>query len=244
MKEKKGSIYIGTSGWNYSHWQPAFYPEGMPSSQWLDYYRKQFSTVEINNTFYQLPSVRALQTWKESVGPDFIFFFISNWYITHMKMLKDPGNSLSRFFKRIEVLGGKGGPVLFQLPPRWRVDVDRLRKFIGMLSKTGTYTFEFRDTSWWTEDVYEILRESNGAFCIHDLAGTCSPKEVTADFVYVRLHGPGNAYEGLYDKETLAGWAGAFSAWRRQGLDVYCYFDNDQRAYAAGNAQELRAMVR
>ncbi len=236
-------IHIGTSGWNYKHWRGNFYPEDLPSSGWFDYYIKYFSTVEINNSFYQLPEKKTFEKWRKSVPENFVFSVKASRYITHMKKLKDPEQPVPNFIDNVKGLQDRLGPVLFQLPPRWNMNADRLQYFISQLPDGFRYTFEFRDDSWWHPDIYQILKDANMAFCIFDLAGTLSPKEITADFIYVRLHGPGAAYQGKYDAKTLSGWAGAFSAWQKQGKEVFCYFDNDQKGYAAQNALELAQML-
>lgn len=159
-----------------------------------------------------------------------------------MRKLRDPEDALERFFDRIEALGDKLGPVLFQLPPRWRVNPDRLARFLERLP-AHRYAFEFRDRSWHDERVRDLLAAKGAAFCIYDLAGERSPVEVSAAFVYLRLHGPGDAYQGSYDGRTLFGWARRIVRWSRDGKDVYCYFDNDQNGCAPRNASELKAMV-
>jgi uncharacterized protein YecE (DUF72 family) len=240
---KKGRIHIGTSGWNYPHWRGSFYPEGLAGKDWLPHYAERLSSVEINNTFYQLPERSTLEQWKSIVPQSFLFSVKASRYITHMKKLRDPERSTERFFRRIEVLKGKLGPILFQLPPRWKRNAERLRSFLQAFPRRYVCTFEFRDPSWFDQEIYSLLSGAGAAFCIYHLAGALSPREVTAEFVYIRLHGPGNAYEGLYDRQTLSGWAGAISAWSGQGKTVYCYFDNDQNGYAPRNALELKAML-
>jgi len=209
----------------------------------LGYYAGRFRTVEVNNTFYQLPEKKTLLHWHDSVPAGFIFAVKASRYITHMKKLREAEEPVSTFMQRMEALGGKLGPILFQLPPRWKLDLERLRSFLAVLPGGRKYAFEFRDASWFHEEVYGLLDRHNIALCIYNLEGRLSPKKITADFVYVRLHGPGQAYRGKYDAKTLAGWAHAFSAWCGKGLDIYCYFDNDQGGYAAANAIELRGML-
>lgn len=235
-------IHVGTSGWNYRHWAGPFYPEDLEQEQWLRFYAGRFSTVEINNTFYNLPQQSVFRKWREAVPEGFLFSVKASRYITHMKKLKEPQDSVRRFMDRAAGLEEKMGPVLFQLPPRWKVNPRRLESFLQELPEGRRYTFEFRDQSWFHPEIYDLLRAHGAAFCIYHLAGTLSPREVTADFVYVRLHGPGGAYRGSYDQEALSGWAGAFTAWERRGRDVYCYFDNDQRGYAARDARALQGM--
>jgi uncharacterized protein YecE (DUF72 family) len=238
-----GLIHIGTSGWHYDHWRGPFYPENLASAEFLQFYQQKFHTVEINNSFYRLPSEKALIDWRESVPPGFIFSVKGSRFITHMKKLKDPETSIASLMERVPLLGDRLGPILFQLPPRWHFNGERLRNFLRALPREYRYALEFRDPTWLNQEACGLLREHGVAFCIYELAGRVSPQEVTADFVYIRLHGPGGAYQGRYDRQTLTGWAGAISAWTAQGKTVYCYFDNDEAGYAAQNALELQDML-
>lgn len=215
----------------------------MPSRKWLGFYAERFHTVEINNSFYQLPSIETFESWRDSTPDGFFFAVKASRYMTHMKKLKDPEEPVKRFFGNVRGLGKKTGPVLFQLPPHWKCNPDRLETFLEALPGNHRYTFEFRDESWWTDEVYELLSRHKTAFCIFDLAGQQSPKEVTAPFVYVRLHGPEGAYQGRYGPKRLGGWMGAFATWARQGREVYCYFDNDQAGYAAQDALRMVEML-
>ena len=214
----------------------------MAKKEFLRYYADHFQTVEINNTFYQLPKKETLTSWGKSVPSGFIFTVKASRYITHMKKLKDASEPLHTLLKNVEVLGDKLGPILFQLPPRWRFNPQRLSNFLDSLPHDYRYAFEFRDPSWFDARAYGMMSKHGSAFCIHELAGMLSPKEVTADFVYIRLHGPGEAYQGQYDTNVLAGWAGAFSAWAKQGKEIFCYFDNDEAGYAAQDALRLQEM--
>lgn len=240
---KRRSIHIGTSGWHYTHWRGPFYPQDLSDSHYLEYYAARFGAVEINNSFYHLPQEETLLHWRDGVPDDFVFAVKGSRYLTHMKKLKDPEEGLAKFFGRMEVLGHRMGPVLFQLPPKWRANPQRLADFLACLPEQHRYAFEFRDPSWFSQPVYELLAQHQAAFCIYDLAGNTTPKRVTCNFVYIRLHGPNAAYEGSYDPQTLAGWAGALSTWNRQGKDIYCYFDNDQAGYAPQNALRLNQML-
>jgi uncharacterized protein YecE (DUF72 family) len=242
--EGQEKIHIGTSGWHYEHWRGPFYPEHLDKSGFLKYYADRFHTVEINNSFYQLPRGETIRQWKETVPSDFMFSLKASRYITHMKKLKDPGDTLPALLRVADALGGQGGPILFQLPPRWRLNGKRFEQFLEALPSGRRYAFEFRDATWFDPGVYDALTKGGAAFCIYELAGQRSPKEVTADFVYIRLHGPAGAYQGQYDGNALAGWAGALSAWTRQGKEVFCYFDNDQAGYAAHDALRLQEMIR
>lgn len=235
--------HIGTSGWHYKDWAGPFYPGDLPEKDFLEYYARYFRTVEINHSFYQLPKKETLKAWKDTVPPDFIFAVKASRYITHMKKLKDAKKSLFPLLKRIEVLGDRLGPILFQLPPRWGFNLERFNDFLESLPADFRYAFEFRDKSWEDPRAYEAMKMLGVAFCIYDLDGYRSPKEITADFVYIRLHGPDGAYKGQYDARTLSGWAGAFSAWISQGMEIFCYFDNDEAGYAARNALKLQDML-
>ncbi|MFW5970155.1 MAG: DUF72 domain-containing protein [Halofilum sp. (in: g-proteobacteria)] len=232
-------LCIGTSGWAYPHWSGPFYPEDLQEEERLAYYARHFRSVEINNSFYQLPAAATLARWRDTVPGDFTFAIKASRYVTHMKKLKNPGETMPGFLERVGKLGDRLGPILFQLPPRWHSNPERLRYFLSMLPGNLRYTFEFRDPSWFEDAVLGQLRGFGAAFCIYDLAGARTPLHLTADFVYVRLHGPGSAYQGCYDEDTLRGWATTFRGWLREGRDVYCYFDNDEAGYAAINAMRL-----
>ncbi|MGV3503145.1 MAG: DUF72 domain-containing protein [Adhaeribacter sp.] len=236
-------IYIGTSGWHYKHWKGLFYPADLPQQQYLSFYLQHFRTVEINNSFYRLPDRATFASWRQSVPADFVFAVKASRYITHMKKLKDPQQSLSLFLDQVAALEEKLGPILFQLPPRWRCDLPRLKQFLQALPAGGLYTFEFRDPSWYQEQVYQLLRDYQAAFCIYDLEQHQSPMEVTANFVYVRLHGPEGRYTGSYTDEALEAWAAKARDWQAQGRAVYFYFDNDIGGYAVGDARRLQHLL-
>ena len=243
MHPHPGSIHIGTSGWHYGHWRGPFYPDDLGPEGFLEFYAARFQTVEINNSFYHLPTESALSTWRDTVPPDFIFAVKGSRFITHMKKLLDPERSLAPFLARVILLNDKLGPILFQLPPRWRFNPDRLAAFLTALPGTCRYTLELRDVSWINDRTLDLLAQHNVAFCIYELDGYLSPQETTADFVYIRLHGPNGPYQGRYGTRTLAGWAGAISAWSRQGREVFCYFDNDESGFAPQNALELQELL-
>ncbi|MFW6379224.1 MAG: DUF72 domain-containing protein [Guyparkeria sp.] len=231
--------HIGTSGWNYRHWRERFYPSGLPAAEWLSFYARRFSTVEINATFYRLPRIETVESWRDSVPPGFRFAVKASRYITHLKKLKDPASSTVRFFERIDRLGDRLGPILFQLPPRWRVNVDRLGTFLESLPRGYRYAFEFRDPSWWTPAIHDLLAAHGAACCEFDLDGQTGPRWTTADFVYLRLHGPDGPYQGSYDDDSLQEWARMIRSRETEGRDVHCYFDNDAEAQAPGDAQRL-----
>lgn len=210
----------------------------------LDFYTKHFDTVEVNNSFYRLPSETVLADWRDSTPADFCFAVKGSRFITHNKKLKDPEPALERFLPKVEILGPKLGPILFQLPPLWQVNPERLKTFLGALPRDLHYAFEFRNETWNVEPIYELLRRFNSAYCIFHLAGFQSPLEITADFAYVRLHGPGGKYQGSYTDADLEEWASRIRSWTRLLKAVYVYFDNDQNGYAAQNALRLKGLVR
>lgn len=238
----KGQIYIGTSGWHYKHWLGTFYPEGTKPAGQLPYYLKYFNTVEINNTFYRLPTKEIFINWKNAVPEDFLFIVKASRFITHMKKLKDPVESIEAFMDNVAELKEKLGPILFQLPPGWEINIERLADFLKKLPTQFRYVFEFRNQTWYTEEVYALLRKYNCAFCIYELAGHLSPVITTANFVYLRLHGPGNKYQGSYSDEILNQWAAYCRKWSA-GKDVFVYFDNDEAGYAAFNAIRLKELL-
>lgn len=238
-------IRIGTSGWHYQHWKGPFYDDGCPASKMLDFYAGRFDTVEINNSFYKLPSMETFRCWREQVPENFCFAVKASRFITHNKKLKDPDNALDNFLPRAWELGKKLGPILFQLPPKWRINVERLDDFLRALprGRRHLYAFEFRELSWLDERVYKVLRKHNAAFCIYDLAGFRTPIVITSNWAYVRLHGPGGKYQGSYSTEQLGDWARTFHGWSSNLCGIYVYFDNDQAGFAAQNAMELKRML-
>jgi len=238
-----GNIHIGTSGWHYPHWVGPFYPEGTRPEDFLGFYARRFGSVEINSAFYRLPDRATFARWRDGTPRGFLFACKASRYITHMKKLKDPAQSTTRFFDAAAALGDKLGPILFQLPPRWRADTARLARFLEALPGGFRYAFEFRDPSWFTPPVRKLLAAHGAALCIYDLDRRRSPVAVTADFVYLRLHGPDGPYRGKYDGRTLFGWTRRVIAWRKSGLDVFCYFDNDEKGYAPADALQLARMV-
>jgi uncharacterized protein YecE (DUF72 family) len=164
-------------------------------------------------------------------------------FITHNKKLKDPENALENLLPRAEELGSKLGPILFQLPPKWRCNYERLDQLLQVLPRHHRYAFEFREQSWHCSEVYRVLRRYNAAYCIYQLAGFSTENEITADWTYVRLHGPGGKYQGSYSTSTLQRWAEQISQWSPTLTTAYVYFDNDQSGFAAKNALELRRLT-
>jgi uncharacterized protein YecE (DUF72 family) len=235
-------VWIGTSGWHYKHWLGKFYPPKWPSTRMLEHYVGQFDTVELNNTFYRLPSETSLIAWRNATPSHFRFAVKASRFLTHMKKLKDADSGLQRFLDPVRLLEPKLGPILFQLPPFWEVDLDRLATFLQILPSEYRYAFEFRNGSWNGRPLYQLLRRHDVGYCIFDLAGTQSPVEVTCDFAYIRLHGPGGKYQGSYDDATLESWASKIKVWKKM-KSVYVYFDNDDSGFAPKDALRLKELV-
>ncbi|MBI2868748.1 MAG: DUF72 domain-containing protein [Chloroflexi bacterium] len=235
-------IRIGTSGWHYAHWVGPFYPPGTPPERFLGYYGRYFDTVEINNTFYRLPAEPALAAWRATVPPGFIFAVKASRYITHVKKLNEPERTTGNFLDKVELLGEKLGPVLFQMPPHWRANAGRLRSFLEVLPPRFRYVFEFRDPTWFQEPVYETLARRNAAFCIWTMGESASPRRITGDTAYIRFHGPDGAYRGRYG-ESLKGWAEFIAGLAAKGVRVHCYFNNDEAGNAVQDALRLREML-
>lgn len=236
---RKGQVHIGTSGWHYPHWKGTFYSSAIKESQQFATYQQHFDTVELNNSFYKLPSAETFANWRKNSRDHFIFSVKASRFFTHMKKLIVDKTGIRRFFTNAGKLEEKLGPILFQLPPKWRVNRERLEIFIRALPAGYRYTFEFREPSWYNDEVYATLLQNNCAFCIYELDRHLSPIIATADFVYIRLHGPGNKYQGSYKKPVLQKWAARIKDWQKGEKDVFVYFDNDQEGFAAFNALAL-----
>jgi uncharacterized protein YecE (DUF72 family) len=237
-------IRIGTSGYHYKHWIGRYYPAGIKPAKMLEHYLRDFDSVELNNTFYRLPDESTFDAWRDSTPDDFLFAVKGSRFITHMIKLKDAQRGLTNFLPRAERLREKLGPILWQLPPGWKVNLERLEEFLSLLPREHRYAFELRNPTWMTDDVYELLRKYDAAFCIYELTGFQSPIELTANWTYIRLHGPTQfKYQGSYSDAQLEAWAKRIRTWSRKLDAIYVYFDNDDRAYAVDNALTLKKMV-
>lgn len=235
-------LRIGTSGWHYKHWMGNFYPDGLATNKMFEWYSRHFNTVELNNSFYRLPTEEAFSAWRNRAPLGFTFAVKASRFITHMKKLKDPELAIEKFFHRALLLREKLGPILLQLPPRWPVNIERLQDFLRAIPSGPRYVFEFRDESWHTPEIYRILARHNVALCIHDWRAAHGPIEITADFAYVRMHGPSGEYHGSYDEGTLQEWAQRLHRWRSELSAIFVYFNNDQGGHAITNALTLERM--
>jgi len=244
VDEIQVSIYIGTSGWTYPHWQKAFFPKELPSADRLHFYAERFNSVEVNTTFYGTPKKETVRAWRDAVPSSFQFSIKASRFITHNKKLLEPRKSSIKLFRAIEPIAEQTTAILFQLPPWFARDEMRLRTFLGKMPSTYRYAFEFRHSTWFCDKVYDVLHEAQAALCRWDLKGKLSPAVMTADWVYVRLHGPtARAYRGSYPAATLRRWRDHARRWKKAKKDVLFYFDNDEKGYAPINALQLAKML-
>lgn len=237
MEGKVAELRVGTSGWHYQHWQGVFYPPRLPAREWLGFYARHFDTVEINNSFYRLPALDTFAAWREKVPNGFLFAVKASRFITHVKRLRDPDEALANFFHNMSGLREKTGPILFQLPPRWKADPGRLREFVHALPSGHRYVFEFRDPSWFVPQIYRVLEEAGCALCAASSPAFPEARVETADFAFLRFHGGKVLYGSKYSVEELAEWAGYARRLLEEGIDVYAYFNNDAFGYAVEDAR-------
>ncbi len=231
--------YIGTSGWHYEHWRGRFYPKDLPKAEWLKFYATHFTTVEINNSFYHLPSENAFANWHDSSPADFTFAVKVSRYITHVKRLRDTTDAVEKFISRAKGLKDKLGPLLYQLPSNMQRNDERLEAFLPTLPRGFKHVFELRDQSWLEDGVFELLRKYNAGFCIFDMPGANCPLVATAGFAYIRFHGSAGLYASKYSDEELESWAKKVKKLAANLEAVYIYFNNDAEGFAVENAQTL-----
>jgi uncharacterized protein YecE (DUF72 family) len=240
------TVWIGTSGWAYRHWDKTFYPDKQRVREHLPFYASQFCTVELNYSYYRLPDRKTFENWRTAVPNKFLFAVKASRYLTHMKKLKDPDEPLGRLITNAGGLVEKLGPVLFQFPRQWEVDLDRLTVFLEALQAyPHRYAFEFRHRSWLTDAVYERLRRANAALCLPIGWGIPLDVQLTADWTYLRFHGGERGTE--FEDDELAPWAERIRHWREQGILSFSYFNNDAlwngRPAAIANARRLLEMT-
>ena len=235
-------VWIGCSGWNYSHWRNGvFYPPRLPPREWLAFYARHFDTVEVNATFYRLPGREVVANWVSVTPPNFLFAVKSSRYLTHVKRLRELGSGIELLYERIEPLvrSSKLGPVLWQLPATFRRDDDRLGAALERLP-AGRHCFEFRHESWFAPEVYELLRRHEVALVIGDHPERPFQNyELTADWTFIRFHAGARGFRGNYSKRELEAWAERIEGWRGR-VDVYAYFNNDWEGFAIKNGLWLR----
>lgn len=233
-------LRIGTSGFQYDHWRGVLYPRRLPRHDWFARYAECFDTVEINATFYGLPEPRVFDAWRHQAPEGFLYALKFSRYGSHLRRLKQPRQSIGAFIARAARLGPHLGPILVQLPPRWRANPDRLRAFLEATPDRYRWALEFRDPDWLREDVFQILKHNRAALCIHDLVDR-HPAEITARWTYLRFHGRRDG--APYSHQFLSAQARRVERWLDAGLDVFVYFNNDAHGDAVRNAQDLRRFV-
>ncbi|MFP3904676.1 MAG: DUF72 domain-containing protein [Armatimonadota bacterium] len=231
---------VGTAGYQYDHWAGVFYPEDIAKDEWFGHYAKHFDTCEINNTFYGLPEISTFDDWYDRAPEGFLYVLKFSRYGSHMKKLKDPQGTINTFMERATHLHEKLGPILLQLPPNWYADPGRLNSFLAETPSDTRWAVEFRDPGWLCDEIYEILREHRAALCIHDKIED-HPRQITADWIYVRFHG---GPDGCYSPQALSASAQHIQDYLSDGLDVYAFFNNDAHGLAVENAMNLRRYVR
>jgi uncharacterized protein YecE (DUF72 family) len=231
--------YVGCSGWHYDHWRGLYYPEELPKSKWLQFYAQQFTTVELNNSFYRLPSEKAFTAWRESTSDNFIFAVKVSRFITHIKRLKNLGSAVENFLSRACLLEKKLGPLLYQLPPNMKRNDEVLGNFLSSLPQKYQHVFEFRHESWLDDSVFHILRQYNVGLCVFDMPGFTCPLVATSNFAYIRFHGSGSLYSSCYSDEELSQWARRIAHFGQDIKAIYIYFNNDAEAFAVRNAITL-----
>jgi uncharacterized protein YecE (DUF72 family) len=240
---RKPAVRIGCSGWQYRHWRGTFYPPELPQSRWFAHYALTFDTVEINNSFYRLPEAETFEKWRLQAPVNFLYAVKASRFLTHMKKLKDPEEPIHRFFERAGELKSRLGPILYQLPPNWSLNIDRFETFLAALPCNRAHAVEFRDPSWYDDRVFALLRRYRVALCLHDMEGSATERIVVGPFIYVRFHFGTSRYGGRYEDRRLDDWAEWLSARVREGVSVFAYFNNDIGGHAPRDAVRLRARV-
>jgi uncharacterized protein YecE (DUF72 family) len=239
-----GAIRVGCSGWIYRHWRGAFYPEKLAVNRWFGHYAETFDTVEINNSFYRLPAAATFGGWREQAPPGFRYAVKANRFLTQAKKLKDCEEPLARMLPAMRELGEALGPILYQLPPRFRINLERLESFLNLLPRDLAHVFEFRDPSWNEPAVLALLERYGVSFCAHDMPELATPRWASGRLAYVRFHGGVGKYWGRYSDEALIGWADWMVEQAKSGRAVWAFFNNDIDAHAIHDALTLRAMLR
>jgi uncharacterized protein YecE (DUF72 family) len=233
-------IWIGTSGWQYRHWKGTFYPDKLPQRQWLAHYTTMFPVVEVNSSFYNLPAEASFDRWREESPAEFVFVLKASRYITHIRRLRDPKDPVSLFWSRAVRLKDKLGPILFQLPPRFRADVELLRGFLAVLPGEMRPAFEFRDDSWQQDPVLESLDRAGAAWVMADRPGAKVPQIVTGGWSYIRFH-QGRIIHPGYTRAKLRAWADRIA--ELPARDVYAFFNNDPLGAAPEDAEALAGLL-
>lgn len=239
----RAPIRVGCSGWNYRHWRGPFYPDDIPARKWFDFYAERFDTVEINNSFYRLPSRETFAKWHDQAPPGFCYAVKANRFITQAKKLHDCAAPLARMIEPMRALGKTLGPVLYQLPPMFGLNLERLESFLALLPGDLTHVFEFRHASWYVDETLALLDRYGAGVVAHDFPGLKSPRWACGPAAYVRFHGASGKYRGRYGEAELADWAAWLVEQAQGGRPGWAYFNNDIDVAAIPDALALRALV-
>jgi uncharacterized protein YecE (DUF72 family) len=242
-KAERGAIRVGCSGWVYKHWRGLFYPERLPQSRWFARYADEFDTVEINTSFYRLQSGDTFQKWRDQAPPGFCYAVKANRFLTQAKKLKECEEPLERMMGAVRRLGDRLGPILYQLPPNMNLNLERLESFLKIIPNDVTSVFEFRNSSWYVSDTYDLLDRYVAGFVVHDMAGSTTDRIAVGPVAYVRFHGGEGKYWGRYPDERLLSWADWLVDEARQGRTSWCYFNNDIHGHAIEDARTVKSMV-
>jgi uncharacterized protein YecE (DUF72 family) len=235
--------YVGTSGWSYKSWEGTFYPTGLPKTHHFEFFATQFPTVEINLTFYRLPTLKMVRAWRDKAPAGFVYAIKGSRFITHMKKLLDAGDALHEFFRCLEPLRRRIGVILWQLPPFLSKDVPRLERFFKLLPRAYDYAIEFRHVSWLADEVFALLRRYRIAHVSVSSRGMPMDLTVTADLVYIRFHGLENGAAHDYTRIELEPWAEHIQRQLHRGKRAFVYFNNDVNARAPANAKTFKEMI-
>jgi uncharacterized protein YecE (DUF72 family) len=237
-------LFVGTSGWQYPHWRRVFYPEKLPQRMWLQYFAERFQTVEVNNTFYNLPERSVFEAWRAGTPSDFIFALKMSRYLTHLKRLRDPQAPVRLFMERAAGIGEKRGPILVQLPPRFGANVPLLNAALEVFDRSVRVAVEFRDDAWFTDETREALERHGAALCLADSPRRKQPLWRTAAWSFVRFHeGAGQQAPG-YERDALRRWVARIAETWSPSEDVYAYFNNDAFGYAIKDAVTFAELAR
>ena len=241
--DNRGRIHVGCSGWVYKHWRGIFYPEGLPQKRWFERYSDEFDAVEINASFYRLPLASTFDGWRDKAPDGFCYAVKVNRFITHMKKLLDVGQPLEDFVGLARRMDKRLGPLLYQLPPSLKLDLDRLEAFLKLVPKDLANVFEFRNRDWYVPELYDLLDRYGASFCVHDMPGSKTERIAVGPVAYVRFHGAEGKYWGRYPDEELLGWSGWIGDQSRRVRAAWCFFNNDIHGHAIEDARTLKSMI-
>jgi uncharacterized protein YecE (DUF72 family) len=237
-------IYLGTSGWQYRDWKGTFYPPKLKQTEWLEHYSERFQTVEVNNTFYRLPERKTFEQWAERTPEDFVFVVKASRYLSHIKRLQEPAEPVQRLMERAAGLGKKLGPVLVQLPPNLKKDIDSLDETLGVFGDSVKVALEFRHETWFDGETKDVLAKHGAAFCLADRGSrVITPLWRTAPWIYLRFHEGRASPRPCYGRGALESWVDRLASVAQEGDDIYVYFNNDTRGCAIRDSIQFASLA-